>query len=1558
MADWAGAFLGVGVSSYASAELPELPRAVADVEAVAEALPEEFARVVLRNPDRLSVGTELEHLADLVSAAGARALVVMWSGHAYPSRVGGLRLLTSDSRNLVLGGVSAAEVMGAAALSGAEQVLLLLDASYSGEAVDATLAGAELLRNRLPEASQTWFGVLTSCSPSEVARDGLFGQVVLRLLRQGPTDAQLKLRWSRHNRWLRGDDFCDAVLKEWPSNVQSPSFQGWGSAGFLLPNPLWLPGAPVSVVEHLLLAARGGATVNEASAFTGRVAEVDTVVSWVRAGEPGIQVVTGSDGTGKSAILGRVVSLADPGERARLIEQSGPELGHADPGVGSVHAHVYARGLTADRMAELVGEQLTAAGVLRPVVGARNALLLVRELQQRATSGRGWPLPVLVVDGLDEASGEASTIVHQLLARLAHYATVIVATRDVLFPEGPSLVARLTPEGPGVDLDDPAVAARGLVDLREYVIRRLEGVVALMDPAAVAERLVESLQGEQPFLLARIVTAQLRARPLDTTAAGWERELAGSVEQAFNADLADVRAPTHRPLPEGADAAELARALLAALPWAYGAGFPDDEWITVAAARAPDLGLRREDLTWVLEQAGRYVVQDGEGGQAVYRLLHQSLAELLRPRHNATVQQPFDPRASLVAQALLDRYRHLIETGVDPENAGYLRRWVWRHVAEAGQLLLEDMRRLVEHAPQLRPDVAIADLKVAGVLASQGPDQDAVTLTLEAVDLYRELAATNPAYQPDLAAALTNLGVRLSEVGRYADALGPSQEAIDLYRELAATNPAYQPDLASALNNLGIELSQVGRRTDALTITQQAVDLYRELAATNPAYQPDLASALNNLGVRLSEVGRYADAFAPSQEATDLYRKLAATNPAYQPHHARALNNLGIQLSQVGRRTDALAVAQQAADLYRDLAATNPAYQPHLASALTNLGIRLSEVGRSADALAPTLEAADLLRELAATNPAYQPHLASALNNLGARLSQVGRIDDALAVTQEAAGLYRRLAATNPAFRPDLASALTNLGIQLSEVGWPTEARLATEEAVKLYRELAATNPAFHPDLASALNNLGIQLSEVGRPTEAGAATEEAVALYRELAVTNPAFQPNLASALNNLASRLSEVGRSADALAAMKEAVELYPDVAANNPALLLGLAAAFNKLQSLGSEAQDRLEASVLWETALSRLDQHSRAVLLLARSRDAGAGDPAGIESTRRGLSLVDGERELTAALRDEARRHFRADPTSFNQLVSEHPPAWLALSEEQLELARGWLATENYQHERDYLLAHPELLHAQFDAAIDEALLTVPEDEAERYRAIRAEARNKGVDEAYRPLLTAVLAAQFIRSDPEQQRTLLTENRHELLSDDIAAFLTTLASPAGAPGWSRGEGVGRTSDTERAWARQVLRAHNLLTLARAGLDGPVLEAMEDPDRFAAIFSEIAASQENFLLPAASLASEVAQANGDSTLAAESLFHEAIGYALTGEPNVAMQTIEFARQAAGDTSPATWMTRLLQLATAHPAELLPLALALLQSPNRRVEVPPMQRATPTPGPSAPRSDSFSKP
>lgn len=415
-------FVGIGIDRYADHERLEYP--VAEVRAVAESLAGVFEGEPLCDPDETSV----RNLLKAVACHRAESMIVLWSGHGVVRPNRRLALPVSDAQ----GFVNAADVVDFCAESGASQLLCIIDACYAGVSVDEAMAIASAWAEEFPpDSDRAWFGVLVSAGGGETARDGVFGTVLQRLLTEGPRSADMQRRWSIQNRMILGEDLGRALLdaEEWVGHDQRPRFARSGFGLPMVPNPLWRPGAPARVVEHLLRAARAGAVEGEGSWFTGRAGEVDQVVAWVRSGEPGVKVVTGSAGTGKSAIVGRVVSASNPDERALLGAPTG--WGHADPGQESVHANAHARGLTVDRLAAVLDEDLIRAGILTAAEsGPRNGAELVGALQRHAAQ-QDRVRPVVVVDGLDEARGEAFAIAKDLLCRIAPVATVIVSTRDL-----------------------------------------------------------------------------------------------------------------------------------------------------------------------------------------------------------------------------------------------------------------------------------------------------------------------------------------------------------------------------------------------------------------------------------------------------------------------------------------------------------------------------------------------------------------------------------------------------------------------------------------------------------------------------------------------------------------------------------------------------------------------------------------------------------------------------------------------------------------------------------------------------------------------------------------------------------------------------------------------------------------------------------------------------------------------------------------------------------------------------------------------------------------------
>lgn len=364
--------------------------------------------------------------------------------------------------------------------------------------------------------------------------------------------------------------------------------------------------------DHFMPRARGVDVPTERGwRFVGREQALRELVRWLRDHDDRrARIVTGDPGSGKSAVIARLVVLSDEGWR-RTVPMEGLAADTIPP-AGSLAAGIHARGLTS--------AQVLAAVCAAVDVQADTAAELLSQLGSRTLT--------VAIDAVDEAL-DPSDLVNRVLHPLIK--TGPAKRLRLLLGTRPHLLASLdTTRSGAIDLDDERYADP--VSLYEYVLRGLERD-DLQSPyhsappdrvAAVAHAVADAAR--HSFLVALIVSRTLSgaAQVPDPTDPVWRASLPATAAEAMQHDL-ETRL---------GDEADRARDLLRPLAFAYGAGLPWEAMWSGLAAKLSGRDYTDQDLIWLVQEAGSYVVETKESTpgseQSVYRLYHAALAEYLR----------------------------------------------------------------------------------------------------------------------------------------------------------------------------------------------------------------------------------------------------------------------------------------------------------------------------------------------------------------------------------------------------------------------------------------------------------------------------------------------------------------------------------------------------------------------------------------------------------------------------------------------------------------------------------------------------------------------------------------------------------------------------------------------------------------------------------------------------------------------------------------------------------------------------------------------------------------
>ena len=286
-------------------------------------------------------------------------------------------------------------------------VLVILDCCYSGS------AGMEMVGEALRGIGNPNTWVIASAGPLEYAQQGLFAEAFCDAVRRPTIGAS--------QRFVSLDTIVQAVNDARPGSAQKARLftPAEGSSGIppFFANPSFRAGvAGLTVTEqHWLSRVRGGPEETTTRFYltgrTGRVRAAEHLAAWMTGpGPEGLAVVTGSPGTGKSALLALPVMLTQRAWRPALLEGAEPgslvqrtaDLLPVDAPIIALHA----RGLNTDQaargIAQALGRASSTASALLDDLGA------TPEQDSR----------VVVVDAIDEATSPA-TLLTSLLVPLA-----------------------------------------------------------------------------------------------------------------------------------------------------------------------------------------------------------------------------------------------------------------------------------------------------------------------------------------------------------------------------------------------------------------------------------------------------------------------------------------------------------------------------------------------------------------------------------------------------------------------------------------------------------------------------------------------------------------------------------------------------------------------------------------------------------------------------------------------------------------------------------------------------------------------------------------------------------------------------------------------------------------------------------------------------------------------------------------------------------------------------------------------------------------------------------
>jgi WD40 repeat protein len=659
------------------------------------------------NPDKTDIERCLRDADTPWAWTDALALYITGHGDiddkgAHPQHY--LILSKTESGKLATTALSSAELLRWLGESDIEHLLIIIDVCFAG-----------LVAEELGSIAKDHWLILPSAQKNRGAGQLALAEAISKFIRGAD-------KYNRHVRYLTVGSFVDAINDQLPKDqLVEEIYNGRRTEKgadrnqrldphVCLPNPSYEPDDLVRLnpARHALalrkdllrvhnrVSGRLPTSANPGWLFTSRPRLGRDLIR--AASLPGVTMVTGSAGCGKSTALSRLVTLSDPGFRRSHGKELRGVPADLRPSPRLVDVAVSARGQSSRDVVTQICFNLS----LIAHVGSWDDPVAVNRKRLSGYLAQAGALVTIVIDSLDEADAPVDLVRNVLLPLAVEHSDRLCLIVGVRSPEGDNADGGAV-DVPGESLTDllakEAKARRIVVDdnlrwdaddIKAFIRNVLTNTSKSPYRNAsdeVLARFIEKISrfAGRSYFTAEVAASSLAGRALAVSPDDprWLSELEGGLLGAVRGDL-----QAHFPQPDWRRAV----ALLRAVAFARGTGLPWHRvWPRMAEAvddidgQGSDYG--DVDVRWLLgSRLNAYLRTEQQDDLTVYRLIHDELGDILKYRWRELLDSPEPAQEEGEVQAVERRIARSLSDRADVEPTVSARQvippYVRRHLSE------------------------------------------------------------------------------------------------------------------------------------------------------------------------------------------------------------------------------------------------------------------------------------------------------------------------------------------------------------------------------------------------------------------------------------------------------------------------------------------------------------------------------------------------------------------------------------------------------------------------------------------------------------------------------------------------------------------------------------------------------------------------------------------------------------------------------------------------------------------------------------------------------------